>query len=241
MESNCFYTELGANIRRFRKMCNMTQKQLAFSIHKSLACISKYEQGSIAIDIYTLQQIASQLGIQVNQLVPHISTPEVSDADSSHANRLSPVFKVSPLYLYWYRGGKQSLVLHVIEIDHNTSRITCYMEVDDVTNYKNCHYMMLGTMSTRGPNTYLYATNIILPEDFIFACFSNMDLLDSYMVGFLACLNRSYHITSSKCFISNTPTHSSEEILHVIQVSKKELSEFRKSNFFTFGVHQQQY
>lgn len=67
MESNRFYTELGANIRRFRKMCGMTQKQLASLIHKSLACVSKYEQGDISMDVYTLQQIACQLGVPVHQ------------------------------------------------------------------------------------------------------------------------------------------------------------------------------
>ena len=100
--------------------------------------------------------------------------------------------------------------------------------------------MMFGTLSCRGPNTYLHATNPILEEDFMFACFSNVDLFESHMVGFLSCLNRSYHITSTKCFLSNTPTHSVEEILNAILVTKKELSEFKKSNFFTFGAHQVQ-
>ena len=238
MEMSAFYLELGQNIRRFRKMCNITQKELAHSIHKSLACISKYEKGLVSIDIYTIQQIASQLGIQVGQLIPTPGAVLQQPAETSL--QLHPMFRHSPLYLYWYRGGKQSLLRHVIEVDSSTGQAVCYMEVENYSDYKSCRYLMFGKLSSNGPNTYLYATNPILTEDFIFACFSSVDLFESHMVGFLSCLNRSYHITSTKCFISHTPVHSSEEVLRAILVNKKELSEFKRSNFFTFGSHQQQ-
>lgn len=239
MEMNEFYMELGQNIRRFRKMCNMTQKQLAHSVHKSLACVSKYEKGNVAIDIYTIQQIADQLGVSVGQLIPE--TRLASQQPAATSLQLHPMFRHSPLYLCWYRGGKQSLVRHVIEVDSSTGQVACYMEVDNYSDYKSCRYMMFGKLSSNGPNTYLYATNPILTEDFIFACFSSVDLFESHMVGFLSCLNRSYHITSTKCFISHTPIHSSEEVLRAILVTKKELAEFKRSNFFTFGTHQQQF
>lgn len=219
-------------------MCNMTQKQLAISIRKSLASISKYEKGEIAVDIETLQKIADQFGVGVEQFVPDTRT--ILQKPVQNVIQLHPLFKHSPLYLYWYRGGSHSLVRHVIEVHPDTAQIACYMEVDDFSRYRDCRYMMFGTLSCRGPNTYLHATNPILEEDFMFACFSNVDLFESHMVGFLSCLNRSYHITSTKCFLSNTPTHSVEEILNAILVTKKELSEFKKSNFFTFGAHQVQ-
>ena len=133
MEMNEFYLELGQNIRRFRKICNMTQKQLAHSVNKSLACVSKYEKGTVAIDIYTIQQIANQLGVSVGQLIPE-SKP-VSQQPAATSLQLHPMFRYSPLYLCWYRGGKQSLVRHVIEVDSSSGQVSCYMEVDNYSDY----------------------------------------------------------------------------------------------------------
>ena len=239
MDSCDFYIELGQNIRAFRKMRLITQKQLAFSIHKSLACVSKYEKGDIAVDVYTLQAIALQLGITMEQLLPR--SKKTLQRPAEMEQQFHPMFKNSLLYLYWYRGGKQALVRHVIELAPETSHVTCFMEVKNISEYKNCAYMMRGTLFHNGVNTYIYATNSILPGDFIFACFNGVDLLDSYMVGLLCCMNRSCHITTTKCFITNTPLYPSAEILQAVMITKGEISELKRSNFFTFGTHQQQY
>lgn len=234
MDQKDFYRELGHNIHVFRKMHHMTQKELAYSIKKSLACISKYEKGDIAIDLYTLKEIGDKLGISIEQLLPNTQAVPPSPSDIGD---FPPLFKKTPLYLYWYQGGKQTLVQHVIDLDIHTSKVTCYMEVDHHSDYKACKYMMTGTIFCNGPNTFIYATNLILKEDFIFACFNSADLFDLQMVGFFSCLNRSYHVTSSKCFISHTPISSPDDILSSVLVTREEIAELRSSNFFTFGVH----
>lgn len=230
-----FYQELGRNIRIFRKMNHMTQKELAYAVGKSLACISKYEKGEIAMDMYTLQTIAAHLGVSAEQLTPEQTPPKQSEGADAN---LCPLFRTSPLYLYWYRGGKRTLVRHVLEVDPSASRVVCYMEADNPSDYKNCRYIMFGTIFTKSPNTCIFATNPAFEQDFMFACFSNVDIFDSKMTGFVSCLNRSYHITSTKCFISTSPNHSIEEILQAILVTKSELADFKRSNFFTFGAHQ---
>lgn len=216
-------------------MNHMTQKELAYAVGKSLACISKYEKGEIAIDIYTLQALSTYLGVSTEQLMPEQEPPK---SFSSAGSDLCPIFRSSPLYLYWYRGGKRTLVRHVLEVDQTASRVVCYMEADDPSDYKNCRYMMFGNLFTKSPNTYIFATNPAFEQDFLFACFNNVDVFESKLTGFVSCLNRSYHITSTKCFISTSPNHAAEEILRTILVTKSELAEFKRSNFFTFGAHQ---
>lgn len=69
--------------------------------------------------------------------------------------------------------------------------------------------------------------------------FNPVDLLNAYMVGFPCCLNRSYHITAAKCFISDTPLISTQEILSAIQITRDEVAELKQSHFFTFGTYRQ--
>ena len=47
-----FQKELGSNIKMFRKLMHLTQRELALKINKSMACVSKYENGEIAIDAF---------------------------------------------------------------------------------------------------------------------------------------------------------------------------------------------
>lgn len=128
----------------------------------------------------------------------------------------------------------------MLEVDAQTRRVNCFMEVENHTDYKaSCKYMMLGNLYDIGPNIYIQAANPVLTGDVMLLCFSPVDLLNAYMVGFLCCLNRSYHMTASKCFISSTPLLPTSEILDAIQVTKDELNELRQSNFFAFGSYRQ--
>lgn len=237
MNSHDYYVRLGQNIRIFRKMCGLTQNQLALSIHKSLACISKYEKGDIAIDIFTLQKIAARFQLPIGQLLPQDPPPgEKPDWEP----QIPPFFRRSPLYLYWYRSKKQPLAQHVLEIDHATKKVTCFMEADRLSTYRDtCKYIMSGKLSYKNPNIFIYADNPLIAGDFILLCFSPVDLFDSYTVGFLCCLNRSYHVTGSKCFITDTPLLSTSEILQSILITREEIAELKRSNFFAFGTYHQ--
>ena len=62
-------TEIGKQIRTFRKKRKMTLEALAAVICKSKSTVSKYENGEIPVDIETLYEIASALQIHVEQLL----------------------------------------------------------------------------------------------------------------------------------------------------------------------------
>lgn len=62
-------TEIGKQIRTFRKKRKMTLEALAAVICKSKSTVSKYENGEIPVDIETLYEIASALQIHVEQLI----------------------------------------------------------------------------------------------------------------------------------------------------------------------------
>ena len=68
-------TSIGCSIRSFRKNRKMTLVELAKLINKSKATVSKYEKGEIVIDIETLYDIASALGLHIHQLLYYRPKP----------------------------------------------------------------------------------------------------------------------------------------------------------------------
>lgn len=59
----------GKRIRFYRRLKKLSQDELATAIHKSESTLSKYERGTIAIDIATLLDIARVLNVSISELV----------------------------------------------------------------------------------------------------------------------------------------------------------------------------
>ena len=50
--------KVGRNIRKYRMAYNMTLKELAVRLHKSVSTFSKYEKGDISLDISTFLELS---------------------------------------------------------------------------------------------------------------------------------------------------------------------------------------
>ena len=50
--------KVGRNIRKYRMAYNMTLKELAVRLHKSVSTVSKYEKGDISLDISTFLELS---------------------------------------------------------------------------------------------------------------------------------------------------------------------------------------
>ena len=61
----------GKRIRFYRRLKKLSQDELAIAIHKSESTLSKYERGTIAIDIATLHDIAGVLDVSISDLVDY--------------------------------------------------------------------------------------------------------------------------------------------------------------------------
>lgn len=60
---------IGETIKKFRKHCGITQKQLANMIEKSESTIQKYESGEVEAPLSILEQISDCLGLNVIELL----------------------------------------------------------------------------------------------------------------------------------------------------------------------------
>lgn len=63
------YKELIAqNIKLYRKMSKLSQKELADRLHISSAAVSNWEKGQNSIDIDTLFEVCDILGVSINDM-----------------------------------------------------------------------------------------------------------------------------------------------------------------------------
>ena len=223
-----FYVKIGANIKTYRKFQRMTQQELADRICKSIACISKYEKGDISIDLYTLYEIARALNIPVSLILPQ-------DSDSIPASSLSPVdlpplFQHSPLYLYTLGTQKSEVVSSVIEIDLKKMEAAAYYAAADLHNYRNCAYILVGTICSSESNIRLYFSNPLLKGDFMLICFRTSDLVAGHYQGAFISLNTMHRFCSSKCCISKTPIRELDGLKTQLSIEKGELYNLKKKN-----------
>ena len=95
---------IGGRIRMYRKAREMTLQQLADSIHKSRASVSKYENGEITLDVETLFEIAQVLMVSPSQLMDvRPPMPKSAETSPNHSAK-SPFFQAKRLYFYFYDG-----------------------------------------------------------------------------------------------------------------------------------------
>lgn len=65
-----YYKELGLNLRRLRRLRDITQQELAEGIGKSHSAISKYEQANVKPEADVLQEIAEFYGVSLSSFMP---------------------------------------------------------------------------------------------------------------------------------------------------------------------------
>ena len=79
-------SNIGENIRKYRKARGMSQEQLSFEVGVKRAVISKYENGFIAPSLAMIEKIAKALDVTISEIYIGLSsalvqTPEGTIAD----------------------------------------------------------------------------------------------------------------------------------------------------------------
>lgn len=152
-------SRVGKKIRFFRKKRNMSQEDLARIIHKSKSTLSKYESGSISIDVDSLYDIACALQVEMYQLV------DEKVVDSAPQALACPLFDgKSTLYMYYYDGRFKSVVTTVLDIRYeraegNVIPVSCYMDCPSAANFEGCKYYYSGTMVCHDLVSYVNLAN----------------------------------------------------------------------------------
>jgi len=231
MDYQKFSAEIGENIRAFRKMRRLTQKELAERLHKSLACVSKYEKGSILIDVCTLYEIARALDVSAQLLLPREDPRE--DAPAAGRKKLPGFFRHSPVYLYCLRTRRREVITSAIDIREDTMEAVLYFDLREPENLKSCSYLMYGSAACSEANIRLYCTNPLLDSDFFLIGCHTPDLLWGETVGFGAALNTDFRFCASKIYLSTTPVRDPNSLLPLLRMNPENISQLKKGDFLS--------
>ena len=225
----------GMKIRMYRKNKNMTLQQLADRIHKSRASVSKYETGEVSMDIETLVEIAAALDVSPGRILDLPTEEEQTEPVRPAPAGMSPFFRASRLYFYFYDGRYKRLKDGIINIRETEENPGSY-EAD----------LSISTVNPSGRSSEIYYTGKVvysdmlirfsfvnqynsLEEDLLYI-FNPLDLRDS-TEGLLCGISSADLMPCAfKCLVTLTPQEHTEEFKKRLLITREELSRWQKLN-----------
>ena len=99
--------KVGRNIRKYRMAYNMTLKELAIRLHKSVSTVSKYEKGDISLDISTFLELSKIFKVSPLAII--------GDEIAEEEEECTYAETIEKLYMYSYDGIGKVTVKSVIE------------------------------------------------------------------------------------------------------------------------------
>lgn len=227
--------EIGAKIRIYRKIKNMTLEELSKIIYKSKSTISKYETGQIQIDVESLYAIADALEINVEKLLYYRDEYILEDK-----KRELPAFfrGLTSFYTYSYDGRNNKIIRSRVniksKIEDNNYRVNMYMNYRGSETYQVCENTYLGHIEHFDAKSNIILTNRDTPMEKamiqIPASFLDSETKWSLWSGFST---RPMMPCASKMLISKKEIKYSEEFENSLKINKEDIRYLRLYNMFS--------
>lgn len=228
---------VGQRIRTCRKKKGYTIEEFSKMINKSKATLSKYENGSIAIDIDTLLDIAEALEMDLSHLVDYISPK--SKRPAAHGNSY---FNSAYFYVYYYDGRGRRLIKSLMRLSHNgdyqsSVGVTLYKGVKDFSDYDNCENIYSGTLESFDATSHATLINQINKSERIHLLLMNPMQREAPAVGLLAGIGDPPYFSpvAIKIVVSKYILKEDDVFNKVIMINKNELKQYKQHNMMLVG------
>ena len=230
---------VGARIRKSRKGKGLTIDDFAKMINKSKATVSKYENGTIALDIETLLHIADALEMDVKSLVDYKSPnvkPRPLPKDS--------FFNQSRLYMYYYDGRIKKTVRSVIDLsmsedDDEKQRIdaTLYMGLENFSSIDKSQHIFEGRLKPFDTITHISLINQINKTERLYLCVLNPMHAHSPAVGILSGIasNPFFAPIGIKILISKNQLVEDSSLMNALELTKEDAKNFKYYNMMVIN------
>ena len=207
---------VGENIKKIRLARGLSLEDVADKIYKSKSTISKYEKGTIAIDIATLEDISQVLNVHPAQLLM-TAAPE----------KRSPLTQVSldEIYMFSYDGREKRIIKSVIERyqtdESNRFTIHLYYDVPSKNQLGDCvsFYQGFSTKYDVLENYTLENTRHPIEQIWL-SCISGLSQ-NSIQVGFLAGLLNATLLPAVRKVVLSPHVLPDEELMERLVFTKK--------------------
>ncbi len=229
---------VGQRIRNSRKRKGFTIEEFSKLINKSKATLSKYENGSITIDIDTLLDISRALEMDLSHLIDYKS-PEL---DYSPMLKNS-YFNNTYFYMYYYDGRMKKLVKSLLILSSTTdiksphAEATLYKGVEDFNDKDSCDTIYNGnfeSFDTTSHGTLLNQTN---KSERIHLILINPMERGIPAVGMLSGIGNPpfFSPVSIKVILSKYLLEENDVFYQVTYISKDELRQYKQCNMMIVG------
>ena len=227
--------ETGSRIRYYRKAREMTLDQLAQMVCKSRSCVSKYENGQIAVDLPTLYDIAEALGVRVTQL---LALPPARRAAGAPGQVPAFFAGLDRFYIYAYDGRSRIMLRCVVDVLEQISsrafRVQMYMNVDSFERYQLCesvyegtlsHFDALSLLSLQNPHMRMDHYQVGIPRPYL-------DGPVKWGLTF-GVFSRVLMPTASKVLLAKAPQEETAEFIKGLRLTKEDIRLLKQYNMLT--------
>jgi len=230
---------VGQRIKKYRKSRGLTIQQFSQMINKSKATLSKYENGTITIDIETLLDIANTLEIELVHLIDYESPnikPEILPKNT--------YFNKHKYYMYYYdgrikRGGRSLICLTPTQDNSRDVMVMLYNGLDTFDHLEKCHYIFAGTMKPYDTITHFYLTNQINATEKMYICILNPMHASSPAVGLMAGIgsNPFFAPIAIKTLISKEILEENDNFINALKLNKEDHHMIKYYNMVVINCH----
>ena len=227
-----FSYHVGQRIKKYRKSRGYTIEQFSAMINKSKATLSKYENGTITIDIETLYDISKALDIDLKCFIDY--QPPV------YHNKLvlpkSFYFNQPRAYMYYYDGRVRQLVRSLLcfspSANGESIDVMLYVGVSNFSDPSRCQHLFTGTMKPYDTITYMVLISQINEAEKLYICMLNPMQTRTPAIGLLSGLGSTpfFAPIAMKALISKEPLEENEKLLNSIKLDKEDYHSLRSYN-----------
>ena len=112
--------DIAKNIKKYRKLNHMTQKELGQKVGVSVAAVSNWETGSNSIDVDSLFKVCEALGVSISEIAEKEQSLELSIYEKELIERFREA-----------RTWEQLTVLETLKVGKMPPHIRRYKEILD--------------------------------------------------------------------------------------------------------------
>lgn len=220
-----FSYHVGQRIKKFRKSRGYTIEQFSEIIHKSKATLSKYENGSITIDVETLYDIARALDVDLKNFIDY-QPPTFSSEPILPKNFY---FNLPRAYMYYYDGRvhklTRSLLCFAPSLSGASIDVTLQLGVESFDEPEKCRYLFTGEMKPYDTITHMVLTNQVNEAERMYICMLNPIENQVPAVGILSGIGSTpfFAPIALKTLISREPLAEDDALLKTIKLDKDDL------------------
>ena len=227
-----FSYHVGQRIKKYRKSRGYTIEEFSAKINKSKATLSKYENGTITIDIETLYDISKALDIDLKCFIDY-QPPEF------HVENVLPksfYFNQPRAYMYYYDGRVRQLIRSLLRFSPSSTGdsidVMLYLGVSSFDQPDRCQHLFTGEMKPYDTITHMVLINQINEAEKMYICMLNPMQTRTPAIGLLSGIGSSpfFAPIALKTLISKEPLDENDKLMSTIKLDKDDYHLLRHYN-----------